>query len=98
MTAFLTVDEAADQLRVHPATIRRMIKRGEMPAVRVGRLWRVDASVTTAQMIPQAEKAEVVKYSAAYYVQLAQPRPSALASPAPSPDRGGRSGQAGWRD
>ena len=91
---FLTVDEAADQLRVHPATIRRMIRRGEMPAVRVGRLWRVDASVTTAQIVPQAAQPEVVKYSAAYYVQLAQPRPSALASQAPPPGRGARSDQA----
>ena len=69
----LTVDEVAEVLRVHPATIRRMIKRGEMPAVRVGRLWRVDASVTRATLVTQPEPPDVVKYSAAYYIQLATP-------------------------
>ena len=98
MSVFLTVDEAADQLRVHPATIRRMIKGGKLPAVRVGRLWRVDASVTQATLVPQPERAEVVKHSAAYYVQLAQPRPSALASQVPSLGTGERSCREGWRD
>ncbi len=38
----LSVTEAATQLHVHPATIRRMIARGDLAAVRVGRVWRVD--------------------------------------------------------
>ena len=42
MSGLLTVDEAAAELRVHPATIRRMIRRGELAAVKVGKLWRVD--------------------------------------------------------
>lgn len=42
MHALITVAEAAVMLSVHPATIRRMIARGEISAKRVGRVWRVD--------------------------------------------------------
>ncbi|MBT3181213.1 MAG: helix-turn-helix domain-containing protein [Deltaproteobacteria bacterium] len=38
----LTVNEAAEYLRVHPCTIRRHIKSGEVPAFRVGGVWRLD--------------------------------------------------------
>lgn len=38
----ISVTQAAQILAVHPATIRRMIGRGELPAKRVGRVWRVD--------------------------------------------------------
>lgn len=40
--ALISVTQAAQILAVHPATIRRMIARGELPAKRVGRVWRVD--------------------------------------------------------
>jgi excisionase family DNA binding protein len=33
----LTVLETAKELRVHPLTVRRAIKRGDLPAVTVGR-------------------------------------------------------------
>jgi excisionase family DNA binding protein len=33
---FLTVDEVAQLLRLNPQTVRNMIDRGELPAVRVG--------------------------------------------------------------
>ena len=32
--------DAARYLRVHPRTITRMAKRGELPAIHIGRLWR----------------------------------------------------------
>lgn len=38
----ISVAQAAQILAVHPATIRRMIARGELPAKRVGRVWRVN--------------------------------------------------------
>ena len=38
----ISVTQAAQILAVHPATIRRMIGRGELPAKRVGRVWRVN--------------------------------------------------------
>ena len=40
----LTASEVADQLRVSTMTIYRLIRRGELPAVRVGRNYRVRAS------------------------------------------------------
>ena len=38
---FLTVQEVADLLRVSSMTVYRLIKSGELPAVRVGRSFRV---------------------------------------------------------
>jgi excisionase family DNA binding protein len=41
----LTLAEAADTLGVHPRTVRRMIARGDLAAVRIGpRLLRVRAA------------------------------------------------------
>jgi excisionase family DNA binding protein len=37
----LTAGEVAEQLRVSTMTVYRLIRRGELPAVRVGRNYRV---------------------------------------------------------
>jgi excisionase family DNA binding protein len=39
--AFLSVDQAAARLGVHPNTVYRMIVGGRLRAVRAGRLWRI---------------------------------------------------------
>ena len=44
MHHLISVTQAANMSNVHPATIRRMIARGELPAVRIGRVWRVNPS------------------------------------------------------
>lgn len=36
--------EAAVILKVHPVTIRAMAARGEIPAMKIGRVWRFRAS------------------------------------------------------
>lgn len=36
----MTVQEVARYLRVHAITVYRMIQRGQLPAIRVGRGWR----------------------------------------------------------
>ena len=36
----MTVKDVARYLRVHDITIYRMIHRGRLPAVRIGRVWR----------------------------------------------------------
>jgi excisionase family DNA binding protein len=41
---FLTVDEVANYLRIAPATVREMIKKGRLPAVRIGKVYRVRKS------------------------------------------------------
>jgi excisionase family DNA binding protein len=35
-----TIKELSDRLRVHPTTIYRLLRRGELPAFRVGSNWR----------------------------------------------------------
>ena len=39
-TAFLTTEGVLGCLKVNPRTIYRLIKSGELPAVRIGRQWR----------------------------------------------------------
>jgi len=40
----LDVTEAAKLLRIHPKTLRNKARRGIIPGVQVGRLWRFRAS------------------------------------------------------
>ncbi|PTM52702.1 helix-turn-helix domain-containing protein [Desmospora activa] len=35
-----TLDEAADYLMVHPQTLYKMCRNGQLPAAKVGRSWR----------------------------------------------------------
>ena len=39
--SMLTVKQVARALHVHPQTVRGMIQRGEIYALRVGRVWRI---------------------------------------------------------
>jgi excisionase family DNA binding protein len=39
-THVLTVKELSDYLKVHPSTIYRQLKRGNLPAFKVGSDWR----------------------------------------------------------
>ena len=41
MTAVLTLREIAERLKLHPNTLRRYAKEGELPAMKFGRVWRV---------------------------------------------------------
>jgi excisionase family DNA binding protein len=40
MEAFLTTEEVLGYLKITPRTIYRLIRSGELPAVRIGRQWR----------------------------------------------------------
>ena len=40
LLGFLTTEEVLGYLKVTPRTIYRLIRTGELPAVRVGRQWR----------------------------------------------------------
>jgi excisionase family DNA binding protein len=40
----LTSKEAADILGIHPKVLERMAKRGEVPALKVGKFWRYRGS------------------------------------------------------
>jgi len=41
----LTVREVADILKLHPRTVTKMVRSGELPASRIGRVWRFEESV-----------------------------------------------------
>jgi putative molybdopterin biosynthesis protein len=43
-STFLTLDEVAETLAVSISTVRRIVKRGDLEAVRVGDQWRVAPS------------------------------------------------------
>lgn len=49
--AFLTTEEVLGCLKVNPRTIYRLIKTGELPAVRIGRQWRFRAPIWTSGLI-----------------------------------------------
>jgi excisionase family DNA binding protein len=36
----MTVQEVARYLQVTPSTVRAMAKRGKLPAIKIGRIWR----------------------------------------------------------
>lgn len=38
---WLTVEEVAERLRLHPETVRRMLRRGELPGKRLLGQWRI---------------------------------------------------------
>ena len=38
---FLTLREVAERLRVSWKTINRLVNGGELPAIKIGRVWRV---------------------------------------------------------
>lgn len=42
MEKLLTVNEAAEILRLGPETIARYIREGKIPAIKFGRVWRVE--------------------------------------------------------
>jgi len=41
-TKVLTVKELSDYLKVHPSTTYRLLKKGQLPAFKVGSDWRFD--------------------------------------------------------
>jgi len=46
--SLLTSEEASRVLKIHPKALERMAKRGEVPALKVGKFWRYRVSVLDA--------------------------------------------------
>jgi excisionase family DNA binding protein len=44
----LTTKEASQILKIHPKVLERMAKRGEVPALKVGKFWRYRATALDA--------------------------------------------------
>ena len=53
--SILTTAEVANLLRVSKATVSKLLQSGEIPAIRVGRQWRVQAT-DLAQYLKQTNK------------------------------------------
>ncbi len=41
----MTIDEVAEYLEVHPDTVRRRARDGEIPAAKIGKQWRFHPEV-----------------------------------------------------
>ena len=55
-TAALNVSQAAEFLGVHTETVRRLARKGELPAFKVGRQWRVKRELFERWMEEQSMK------------------------------------------
>jgi len=44
----LTTKEASQALKIHPKVLERMAKRGEVPALKIGKFWRYRATTLDA--------------------------------------------------
>ena len=53
--ALLTTREAADLLRVHPRTVQRLVRRGDLAAVRLGTATRFDPD-DIARLVAQLKR------------------------------------------
>ena len=53
LPATLTVNQVADLLQVEPRTIRRNIEFGEVPARKIGRVWRIPKSFVLPYLEPE---------------------------------------------
>ena len=83
--SMLTVQEAAERVSCHPATIRRMIQRGQIPAVRVGSRWRVPSvSLEATYLVSSLPAPTASRAPQGHFARLAR----AL------PETGGRNGRA----
>lgn len=62
LPATLTVNQVAELLQVEPRTIRRNIEFGEIPAKKIGRVWRIPRGFVLAYL--DAERSDEVPHSA----------------------------------
>ena len=60
LEAFLTTDEVLGYLKTTPRTIYRLIRTGELPAIRIGRQWRFRRSDLDGWLDRQRADAAVV--------------------------------------
>ena len=55
MAQIMTTKEVARYLRLHEITIIKYAEKGEIPAIRIGRVWRFDKEVID-RMIADGQK------------------------------------------
>lgn len=52
----MTIDEVAEYLGLHPLTVRRLARDGEIPAFKVGRQWRVQRKLLDQWLAEESMK------------------------------------------
>jgi excisionase family DNA binding protein len=57
-TKLVTVKELSNYLRVHPSTIYRLLKEGELPGFKLGSDWRFNLETIHRWRADQAEEME----------------------------------------
>jgi excisionase family DNA binding protein len=83
MAVVITVQEAAQMLKLHPRTIMNMARRGEIPSTKIGRQWRFDAAVLEKWLAEQmaingrAKAVESLSAEEAGSLRAAEARPLA---------------------
>jgi excisionase family DNA binding protein len=65
MTSMFTIDQVAIQLHVQPRTVRTLIKRGQLTAFRVGRVYRISPHHVEQFKLRQEVIGSVTPHSAA---------------------------------
>lgn len=49
----LTINEVAEMLRMHSTTVYRLVKRGEIPGIKIGGHWRVTRASLDSFLSPE---------------------------------------------
>ena len=52
----MTIDEAAEYLDLHPLTVRRLARDGEIPAFKAGRQWRIQRAILDRWITEESKK------------------------------------------
>lgn len=55
MEMYLTVEQTADRLQMHPVSVRRLLARGELRGVKRGRVWRIPESALGETPVQKTE-------------------------------------------
>jgi excisionase family DNA binding protein len=64
-TRLVTVKELSSYLRVHPSTIYRLLKRGEIPGFKLGSDWRFNLEAIDRWRMSQAAEVDDITPQAA---------------------------------
>lgn len=52
--SIMTVEDVAQYLSLHPLTVRRLARDGEIPAFKIGRQWRVKRELLDQWIVEQS--------------------------------------------
>ncbi len=54
---FLTIEEAAKRLKISSMTVYRMARKGELPAIKIGKVWRI-SNLKLTQLFDKQNKSK----------------------------------------